>query len=68
MFGIQRAAGKQLRALNWLKLSELTQKLKKLFSLLIEKDLNTQTSNEFNKFEKNCFVGTSTGRDLIPAL
>jgi type I restriction enzyme R subunit len=39
----------------------------KVVFLIDRKDLNTQTAGEFNKFEKDCFAGTPTGNDLVPA-
>ncbi|MCI1245629.1 MAG: type I restriction endonuclease subunit R [Bacilli bacterium] len=41
--------------------------IKKVVFLIDRKDLNTQTAGEFDKYEKDCFADTPTGRDLIPA-
>lgn len=60
-------SGKTITSFKVAQIVRTLKNVSKVVFLIDRKDLNAQTSDEFNKFEKNCFTGTPTGSDLIPA-
>ena len=60
-------SGKTITSFKVAQIVRTLKNVSKVVFLIDRKDLNTQTSDEFNKFEKNCFTGTPTGADLVPA-
>lgn len=60
-------SGKTITSFKVAQILQTLPMIKKVVFLIDRKDLNTQTAGEFNKFEKDCFADTPTGRDLIPA-
>lgn len=60
-------SGKTITSFKVAQILRTMKNVSKVVFLIDRKDLNTQTADEFNKFEKNCFTGTQSGSDLIPA-
>jgi type I restriction enzyme R subunit len=60
-------SGKTITSFKVAQILQTLPQVKKVVFLIDRKDLNTQTAGEFNKFEKNCFADTPTGKDLVPA-
>ena len=60
-------SGKTITSFKVAQILRMMKNVSKVVFLIDRKDLNTQTADEFNKFEKNCFTGTQSGSDLIPA-
>lgn len=60
-------SGKTITSFKVAQILRAMKNVSKVVFLIDRKDLNTQTADEFNKFEKNCFTGTQSGSDLIPA-
>lgn len=60
-------SGKTITSFKVAQILRTMKNVSKVVFLIDRKDLNTQAADEFNKFEKNCFTGTQSGSDLIPA-